>query len=54
MNAEEQAATLQRQRVIEEKKMMELEKIREQLERLLVMSSKPAFVMCRVKLPNSW
>jgi hypothetical protein len=38
VNAEEQAATLQRQRVIEEKKMKELEIIREQLERLLVSS----------------
>ena len=36
VNAEEHAATLQRQRVIEEKKMKELEKIREQLETLLV------------------
>ena len=35
VNAEVQAATLQRQRAIEEKKMKEMEKIREQLERLL-------------------
>ena len=33
--AEEHAATLVRQRVIEEKKMKELEKIREQLEKCL-------------------
>ena len=35
VNAEVQAATLQRQRAIEEKKMKEMEKIREQLEKLL-------------------
>ena len=35
MHAEVQAQTLQRQRVIEEKKMREMEKIREQIERLL-------------------
>merc|ERR1712193_557533 len=35
VQAEVQAQTLQRQRVIEEKKMREMEKIREQLERLL-------------------
>merc|ERR1712110_1087382 len=35
VNAEVEAATLQRQRVIEEKKMREMEKIREQLEKLL-------------------
>ena len=35
VNAEEQAATLQRQRIIEEKKMAELENIRTQLESLL-------------------
>jgi len=39
VNAEEHAATLQRQRIIEEKKMKELEKIREQLENLLVKTS---------------
>merc|ERR1712242_35781 len=35
VHAEVQAQTLQRQRVIEEKKMREMEKIREQLEKLL-------------------
>ena len=35
VNAEVQAQTLQRQRAIEEKKMREMEKIREQLEKLL-------------------
>ena len=35
MDAEENAATLARQRVLDENKMKELEKIREQLESLL-------------------